>query len=532
MSLTFGGATSDRVNCGTGTALANLSTYTWIGWVNLTTITNGRHFFAKTDSSTPFGGKSLRMLTSGAIRADVTRSTTGAQYIANTGSLTTGAWTLLACSYDAGAASGEVFNIYTGSLTALATEVGYSTTTNGSGSTVNDNLASFKLGNNDGETAAMQGQMGPVAMFNRVLTIGEVRDWQFNPRMMAGCVGFWDLGDNGTGTQPDLSGTGNNGTVTGATQSANPPLRRRWGRRVLAATPSAATADATITPTGLAVTASLGTPVVSGGAAVAPTGLGMSMSLGTPVTSGGATIAPTGLGLTTALGTPVVSGGSAQAPTGLSVTASLGTPVVSGGATLLPTGLAMTAELGIPAISAAGGVTVLPTATTMTASLGTPVVSGASAVSVTGLGVTASLGTPVVTGGATLAPAGLGLSADLGTPFVSVGGAASISIVGIAMSADLGSPVVSVSREVTPAGLALSTALGVPVLTIGATVTPVGLELIAYLTKPTVVADIPNSTVYTVTRESGVRYPVTRESGVHYPITRQSGPRYDITREG
>jgi hypothetical protein len=49
------------------------------------------------------------------------------------------------------------------------------------------------------------------------------------PRPIAGCVGFWHLGANGVGTQPDWSGNANAGTVTGATVSDHVPLGPWFG---------------------------------------------------------------------------------------------------------------------------------------------------------------------------------------------------------------------------------------------------------------------------------------------------------------
>lgn len=233
MSLTFGGATTDRVVMPAVAAQDSLTAWTWYGWVYPTTITAGRHFFAKTDPGGSFGGRSARILTGGFIRANVTRAGGEAQYVASSGAVTTNSWQFVAVTYDEAAAAGEVFNIYVGSLSALATETTYSTTTNGSGATVTDAAVALKLGNNDAHGAAFQGRMGPCAHFNRAMTLAEIQSHQFDPRNAPGCVGLWNLGDNGTSTQTDYSGNASGGTVTGATQGDNPPLRRRWGRQLL-----------------------------------------------------------------------------------------------------------------------------------------------------------------------------------------------------------------------------------------------------------------------------------------------------------
>jgi len=65
--------------------------------------------------------------------------------------------------------------------------------------------------------------------FDRALSLGEIRSLQFHPRVLSGCVLYSHYGFNGTGTQPDWSGKGNSGTVTGATVSNHVPLGSPFG---------------------------------------------------------------------------------------------------------------------------------------------------------------------------------------------------------------------------------------------------------------------------------------------------------------
>lgn len=286
MSLTFGGATSDRVQCSL-TSFASLSAWTWYGWVNLSTITAGRRFFSSEDGSSPFGGFAGRVIASGFLRVDVTRATTGTVYTTNNQAISTGAWTFVAMTFDSTASAGEVVNIYVGSPTALATECSYATTTDGSGAvTTSASANGFRLGNTAllANNLSAQGRIGPCAFFNRAMPLGEIQSHQFDPRTADGCLGLWSLGDNGTGTQTDYSGNGNNGTVTGATQSDNPPLRRRWGRKLLAATPSAATTNYTLTASGgtYAVTGtavSFGRNIVASGGTYTVTGAAATLTV-------------------------------------------------------------------------------------------------------------------------------------------------------------------------------------------------------------------------------------------------------------
>lgn len=263
MSLTFGANATDVVDCGSGSSIDDLMPWTWLSWVYMTTFTSIRYIMGKEDTTAPFGGRRVQLNNShqtGGLRVTQTRSTTGADYRTSSLPLSTNTWQLVAVTCDIGAAAGEVFNVYVGSLTSPAAECSYGTTTDGSGTQVSESAGILRIGNNNGGTAVFQGRIGPSAQFNRALTLAEIQSWQFDPRMMPGCVGLWNLGDNGTGTQADFSGNGNSGTVTGATQSDNPPLRRRWGRHALIGGPAAA-------PTVYTLTAESGTFTITGTAA-------------------------------------------------------------------------------------------------------------------------------------------------------------------------------------------------------------------------------------------------------------------------
>lgn len=74
---------------------------------------------------------------------------------------------------------------------------------------------------------ALQGDIAFTAAFNRVLTLREMQDWQADPRRESGAYLFFELGASGVGTQPDLTGHSNDGTVVGATLSLDNPLDRR-----------------------------------------------------------------------------------------------------------------------------------------------------------------------------------------------------------------------------------------------------------------------------------------------------------------
>ena len=235
MSLTFGGATSDRVDCGSGSSLDDLTTagFTVWAWVYRTGTGANQEMVTK-DGSFPSGWDFAvtNDTAEGELQLFVGYNATQASYVTNSSNvIAANTWTFVAGTFDP--AANPQIRLYLGTLSSLAAESsGYSTATNGVGTIGSDASANLYIGNlQRATTLAFKGRMGPVGVVNRALSAGELQSLQYNPRMLAGTVGLWMLGDNGTGTQPDYSGNGNSGTVTGATQSDNPPLRR-WGGRL------------------------------------------------------------------------------------------------------------------------------------------------------------------------------------------------------------------------------------------------------------------------------------------------------------
>jgi hypothetical protein len=225
VSLTFGAATSDRVECGTMGAV-NATKLSLLDWFYPTTLGNNRSLITKVNAPLGWFFQQRNATDLRFIWLD-TSGGNGANYLTNNAALTVNKWWCVAVTMDQAGTGGARAKIYLGDLVTPLTECTYGTATDSGVAYTDPSAQTFRLGNNAGLTVALQGRMAVAAYIeNRVLSLGEVQSWQFAPRMMAGCVGLWRLGDNGTGTQPDLSGNGNNGTVTGATQSDNPPLRR------------------------------------------------------------------------------------------------------------------------------------------------------------------------------------------------------------------------------------------------------------------------------------------------------------------
>lgn len=235
MSLTFSGATH-KVNVGSGPTIDNLTVGTQLAWVNVSALTGDSRIMHKS-----VGGNfrifdfinSTSELNVSHDRATVDLRITAP--LANFPAYALNKWIFVASSWDASLTNGDQ-KLYLGDLTSLAVEPSsYSNQLVGSGANPDDSASDLIIGNKSNDNAPINGSMGPCAIFNRQLSLGEIHLWQDVARMMMGCAGLWYLGDNGTGTQPDYSGNGNHGTVTGATQSNNPPRRRNWNRQTLRA---------------------------------------------------------------------------------------------------------------------------------------------------------------------------------------------------------------------------------------------------------------------------------------------------------
>lgn len=225
--LTFGANTTDNVDCGSAAALDDKTSGTWLIWCRPTTLTTGKALCGKDDNASPFGSNVIRLSgASGDLQTFITRATTSTNYITNTTPLSaTGTSACIAAQWDTGAAAGELVNIHKGLVGATMAEATYGTATDGSGAQTGDAAATFVIGNRrNGGTAAFQGDIYLLAWYNGVLSAADIEKWRLRPVNIvlgSSCLGAWILGNNGsTGSQADLTGNGNNGTVTGATAAS------------------------------------------------------------------------------------------------------------------------------------------------------------------------------------------------------------------------------------------------------------------------------------------------------------------------
>jgi hypothetical protein len=228
MALVFGAGTGDRVTCGSAAVLDDNTTHTNLLWVYPTTLTDDRFFISKHRGSTATGWFFALEGTGGNIRTVWERATTDLDFISsNTPLVTLNKWYFVASTINQGANAGKM---YVGDLTTAPVEVTYGTSNAGSGAYGTDAARVFTIGNNDAPSPALafQGRIAMASHYNRVMTLAEIRSqwWRFSKE--SGCEGLWQLGYNGTSSQPDYSGNFNAGTVTGATVAPHAPVQV-WG---------------------------------------------------------------------------------------------------------------------------------------------------------------------------------------------------------------------------------------------------------------------------------------------------------------
>lgn len=222
-ALVFGANTSDRVDFGSPAACDDLDPFTYLVWVFPTTLTGNRCFVAKSSNVSVgkvfnLGGTASRM------NLAVSRATTSTSYQSASSTVTTGAWQLLAVSFNSAAGAGLVGRMYRGTVGALATEVTYAVQTDGSGAVTTDAAETLFVGNHAALILAIQGRIGVAAVFGAELTLAQIQSWQRRPRKTVGAnvaKMFTRLGKYGADA---IEYTGLTGTVTGATQGDGVPL--------------------------------------------------------------------------------------------------------------------------------------------------------------------------------------------------------------------------------------------------------------------------------------------------------------------
>ena len=229
MPLNFGAVASDRVEIPNSTSINLTSTFTILMWIYPTVANLSRRLLNKTNGGDV--GEGWVISRGGATATEwngfVNRTVDS---VSTTADFTLNAWQLLGMTFDTNDAA-QAIHLYRGTRTAALAETSYvGTPTAGSGAAT-DCAGKLIIGNRVAADLPFQGSIAFVGLWNRVLTLAQMKDQQFHMRPTSGNVIFTYIGFNGTGTQPDWSGNRNAGAVTGATvtMSGGPPLNLAYG---------------------------------------------------------------------------------------------------------------------------------------------------------------------------------------------------------------------------------------------------------------------------------------------------------------
>lgn len=228
MALLFSTVGAMNVNCGSGASIDNMSAGTVMGLVYLNNVNNAfSAFCSKIDAGVTDGWQFHKRGNNGTLMRLYHHRVTTDQYADSvTGTLIAGAWQWIAGTWSIATGLSRVywsryrdpFRDVTGS-----TQTGQGNQRDDSAS--NLYLAADAIVNPDN----LPGAMAQFGIWNRILSLSEMRSQQAAPRVTAGCVGMWWL--NSQGAIMDMSGNGNNGTITGATMYPDPPRVLRPTRR-------------------------------------------------------------------------------------------------------------------------------------------------------------------------------------------------------------------------------------------------------------------------------------------------------------
>ena len=211
MSRNFGG-TDDLITCPVDdTYLKENGAVSAVIWVKATTLANT--LFRRTDGAS--GNVAFLYAATGRLRYFIGGATGFERQTADSTAVA-GRWQAIAITHD-GSTTAANCHIYLDLV-----EPSYGTTTNGNLPN-NNSTASLTIGNNAALTSDFSGKLAYLQIWNRVISFNEIVQATYYPGSISRSLRVFLLG--GGSPEPDYSGNGNHGTVTGATVSTdNPPI--------------------------------------------------------------------------------------------------------------------------------------------------------------------------------------------------------------------------------------------------------------------------------------------------------------------
>lgn len=225
-SLNMGANLTDKVSLGTG-----IPTYTQIThmtWFKASTLAAFNMLFAREGASASQEAPSLCLgpgANSNQLRLKW-QASSQLIMICNNANMGTGMWYYGAFTVDQSASPQA--HIYIGQSTSTAVECTYGTNATGSGFTSNAGKET-QIGNLPRDTLPWQGSIGFAQTLTDVSQPLLVQECQWMECYSPNTVTQMNLGWNGTGTQFNLAGNGNDGIVTGATGNIDSPPLNFYG---------------------------------------------------------------------------------------------------------------------------------------------------------------------------------------------------------------------------------------------------------------------------------------------------------------
>lgn len=410
MALTYGAGVNDVTNYTNNSALANMTAVTYALWIYPTTLTNARSIFGKLRRNLALNG------TIGNVSFTVAR-TTQTQFITNDFPLVNvNTWYFIAVTYNS--AVSPTVHIYSGKLDTTLVERTYGTATDGSGTATDDSTSALGVGNNQGSSpsgVAFQGRVAWFGVWNRALSIGELKDQQYNPHVTSGSLIFahqysalvipnWCSGGSALG-----------GANSGATLSAHVPLRpyNQYTDWQLYTVPVTATPQ-TVTPTAISGGSTLGGQTLKGLFTLITSGIASGNTEGQPTLKPTNTLVPSARASSLVLGNPALLPLYTLLPTSRPSSLGVGNPALASLYTLQPTAIGPASVVPNPTLLTFN--TLSPTSRGSTLALGNHTLLGLYNLLVNSRPSTASEGNPTISSVSLLNPGSRGSTLVVNNP--------------------------------------------------------------------------------------------------------------------
>lgn len=216
-------AANRKIVVNSSASMSGMTEFSWLVWVlPLSTPLKDDGILYREDS----GGalvKRLIMDNSGFMQFAVDRASSIGFKTSSSLALSVGTVSCIGVSFD----TTDNLDMYVGGINTKLAEPTFSSDVNGSGA-LNTNDGILTIGNSEDTQASrfFTGAISLVKYFDKRMTLDELIIEQYRHSNIANRVLAMDIGRNVNGTtQGDLSGFGNDGTITGAVDTAHAPIR-------------------------------------------------------------------------------------------------------------------------------------------------------------------------------------------------------------------------------------------------------------------------------------------------------------------